>query len=136
MITDNLTLTSPAGLRDDHFRAELVELVPEIFRLQVADHVPQLLAIRALLQQRIHRRDALSARAASIVCFRLVLRIDRLRNRRSAPRHPRAAGFPFCNEKFSRKNVQRLISIVKYENDRGKRLTSFGLHITLIFTSI
>jgi len=89
---------SPAGLCDDHLRAELVEFIPEIFGLQVAENVLQLLAIRAFLEQRIrHRRDALSARAAGVVRFRFVLRIDRLRNRRSTANDSGTAGFPFCN---------------------------------------
>lgn len=40
----------PSSLGDDHLRAQLIELVPQILGLQVAVHMAQLLATAAFLQ--------------------------------------------------------------------------------------
>lgn len=105
----------PAGLGDDHLGAELVELVPEILGLEMADRVSELLAVGAFLEQRVHhRRDALAARAASIIRFRLVLGIDRLGKRRGAASDPGTAGFPFCNSHFPPvSSCRRMLSLEK-----------------------
>lgn len=42
-------LYSPSGFRDDHFGAQLVELIPQFFRFQVTLHWLQVIAITGTL---------------------------------------------------------------------------------------
>lgn len=52
----------PSSFGDDHLGAQIVELVPQVLRLQVARDVPQLLARTNFLQEGVPVRRSSPAR--------------------------------------------------------------------------
>lgn len=100
-ITVSFSKHWPARFCDDHLRAELVELVPQVFGLQSAGDVPQLLRITPFLEHRVHRRwDSLGRRRPRRRAGRR-RRYDHLVGTRRRRRGRRVAAQPPFSLRFS-----------------------------------